>query len=63
MLASIAAKVLRDREMVELDEKYPGYLFGKHKGYGTAQHYEALKKLGMCDIHRRSFLGNFLKNV
>jgi len=61
MLASIAAKVLRDREMTELDEKYPGYLFAKHKGYGTAQHYEALRKLGLCDIHRRSFLGNFLK--
>ena len=55
-LASIAAKVTRDRLMVELSKKYPEYSFEKHKGYGTAAHYEALKKHGPCDIHRRSFL-------
>jgi ribonuclease HII len=55
-LASIAAKVLRDRLMVELSLKYPEYGFEKHKGYGTKVHYEALKKFGPCAIHRKSFL-------
>lgn len=54
-LASIAAKVSRDRLMVGLAKKYPEYGFEKHKGYGTALHYEMLKKHGLCDIHRRSF--------
>ncbi len=54
-LASIVAKVLRDRLMVDLAKQYPEYGFEKHKGYGTAAHYEALKTHGLCDIHRRSF--------
>ena len=53
--ASIIAKVVRDREMVEFEQKYPGYGFAKNKGYGTAQHMEALKRLGATAIHRRSF--------
>jgi ribonuclease HII len=53
--ASILAKVTRDREMAELAKKYPGYGFAKHKGYGTEEHVKALKKLGPCAIHRRSF--------
>ncbi|WP_395645265.1 ribonuclease HII [Terricaulis sp.] len=53
--ASIIAKVERDRMMVELCARYPGYLFSKHKGYGTPEHQEALARLGVCDIHRRSF--------
>ena len=54
--ASILAKVTRDREMVEMDEIYPGYAFAANKGYGTKAHYEGLAKLGPCPIHRRSFL-------
>jgi ribonuclease HII len=53
--ASIIAKVVRDREMVEFEAKFPGYGFAKNKGYGTAQHLEALKRLGATPIHRRSF--------
>ncbi|MEH6543359.1 MAG: ribonuclease HII [Porticoccaceae bacterium] len=53
--ASIIAKVTRDRELVVLDEQYPGYGFAKHKGYGTAEHLVALTKLGACPQHRRSF--------
>lgn len=55
-LASIAAKVTRDRLMIELSKKYPNYGFEKHKGYGTKAHYEALQKYGLCDIHRVSFI-------
>lgn len=58
--ASIIAKVTRDRQMQELDEKYPGYGFVQHKGYGTAMHIAALKALGPCPAHRRSFIGHFL---
>ena len=58
--ASILAKVTRDRLMVELDAKYPNYNFKKHKGYGTKEHIEALKKYGKCDIHRDSFIGHFV---
>lgn len=54
--ASILAKVSRDRYMVEMDGRYPGYGFAKHKGYGTKAHYAALDELGPCDIHRKSFL-------
>lgn len=54
--ASIVAKVLRDRLMVKMDAQYPGYGFAKHKGYGSEEHFEAIAKLGMCRIHRRSFL-------
>jgi ribonuclease HII len=53
--ASIIAKVARDREMVELDARYPGYGLAKHKGYPTKQHMEALQALGVSEIHRRSF--------
>ena len=53
--ASIIAKVTRDRLMDEYDKIYPEYGFAQHKGYGTAQHIEALKKYGPCPIHRRSF--------
>jgi ribonuclease HII len=53
--ASIVAKVERDRMMSELCARYPGYLFSKHKGYGTPEHQEALARLGPCAIHRRSF--------
>ena len=55
-LASIAAKVVRDRLMVELSAQYPLYGFEKHKGYGTKAHYEMLEKYGPCILHRRSFL-------
>ena len=53
--ASILAKVARDLEMMALEERYPGYGFAHHKGYATPEHLEALKSLGPCDIHRRSF--------
>jgi len=53
--ASIVAKVSRDREMVELDARYPGYGLARHKGYPTRQHLEALRMLGVTEIHRRSF--------
>lgn len=53
--ASILAKVSRDRCMLELDRLHPGYGFAQHKGYGTARHLAALKTLGACPIHRRSF--------
>jgi len=53
--ASIVAKVLRDREMVELDRRYPGYGLARHKGYPTKVHLEALSELGVSEIHRRSF--------
>ena len=55
-LASIAAKVIRDRLMVDLSGQYPEYGFEIHKGYGTKKHYEALKKHGLCAIHRSSFV-------
>ena len=53
--ASILAKVTRDRYLSELDAKFPGYGFARHKGYGTAVHQEALRRLGPCPEHRRSF--------
>lgn len=53
--ASIMAKVIRDREMAELDQQYPGYGLARHKGYPTQDHLEALRKLGPSIIHRRSF--------
>lgn len=59
--ASILAKVTRDRMMVEMAERYPGYSFEKNKGYGTKAHYEGLREQGPCPIHRRTFLKNFLK--
>lgn len=57
--ASILAKVTRDRIMRKYDEIYPQYGFIKHKGYGTAAHIAAIKKYGPCEIHRRTFIGNF----
>ena len=53
--ASIVAKVMRDRIMVEMDELFPGYGFARHKGYATAEHLERLRCLGACPIHRRCF--------
>jgi ribonuclease HII len=53
--ASILAKTARDALMVELDCAHPGYGFARHKGYPTAEHFDALKRLGACPIHRRSF--------
>ena len=53
--ASILAKVARDRLMTELDARYPGYGFARHKGYSTPEHFDALQKLGPCCEHRRSF--------
>lgn len=58
--ASILAKVTRDRLMLEYDKIYPEYGFASNKGYGTAKHIEALKAYGACNIHRRSFIGNFV---
>lgn len=57
--ASIVAKVARDRQMIQLDELYPQYGFARNKGYGTAEHIAALKELGPCPYHRRSFIKNF----
>ena len=56
MLASVAAKVSRDRLMKKKKKKYPLYGFEKHKGYGTKTHYEKIREHGLCDIHRRSFI-------
>lgn len=53
--ASILAKTFRDEYMEKMDSKYPGYGFAKHKGYGTEEHREALRKLGISPIHRLSF--------
>lgn len=58
--ASIVAKVTRDRLMTEMDKVYPEYGFASHKGYGSASHIEAIKKYGLCPIHRRSFTKNFI---
>ena len=54
--ASIIAKVTRDHYMYEMAEKYPEYMFDKHKGYGTKLHYEMLRRFGPCEIHRKTFL-------
>ena len=58
--ASIVAKVTRDRMMVEFDKIYPEYDFAGNKGYGSATHIEALKKIGPTPIHRQSFIKNFV---
>lgn len=55
-LASIVAKVARDKKMIALAKKFPNHGFEKHKGYGTRAHYEAIKKHGITPHHRRSFL-------
>lgn len=57
--ASIIAKVERDRYMLTLDALYPDYGFARNKGYGTAEHIRALREIGPCPAHRRSFIGNF----
>lgn len=57
--ASILAKVTRDKIMTDLSKQYPSYNFEKHKGYGTKEHIELLKKYGKCEIHRESFIKNF----
>ncbi len=54
--ASIVAKVTRDRYMIEMDSVYQGYGFAKNKGYGTKMHMEGIQKIGLCPIHRRSFI-------
>ena len=53
--ASIIAKVVRDRIMLEMDKQFPQYGFGRHKGYGTAEHMAAIARVGPCSIHRKSF--------
>lgn len=58
--ASILAKVERDRMMTEYDNLYPGYGFGKHKGYGTAAHIAAIREMGLTPIHRRTFCTKFV---
>jgi ribonuclease HII len=55
--ASILAKTFRDRLMVHLDRRWPGYGFARHKGYGTKEHYAAIRKLGPCPQHRLTFAG------
>ena len=57
--ASIVAKVVRDRMMVEYAKKYPQYGFEHNVGYGSKEHEEAIRKYGLCDIHRRSFTKKF----
>lgn len=58
--ASILAKVSRDRYMLEIADKYPIYNFSKHKGYGTKEHIEAIKKYGVCKLHREKFCRKFI---
>lgn len=58
--ASIIAKVTRDRMMAEYDAQYPGYGFARNMGYGTAEHIQALREIGACPIHRRTFIGKFV---
>lgn len=57
--ASIVAKVYRDRLMREYDATYPGYDLASNKGYGTAKHIKAIKEIGPCPIHRKTFIKNF----
>ena len=58
--ASIIAKVTRDRMMREYDKLFPEYDFAKNKGYGTKAHIEGIKKQGICDIHRRTFVKKYI---
>ena len=60
-LASIMAKVIRDKKMVRLSKKFPEFNFHKHKGYGTREHCQAIRKFGPTVIHRRSFLTRLTK--
>lgn len=57
--ASVIAKVTRDRMMIQMDQKYPGYGFASNKGYGSAAHIAAIREKGPCEIHRRTFIRNF----
>lgn len=59
-LASIVAKVSRDEEMKNISDKYPEYLLEKNKGYGTKDHLDAIKKYGLTNIHRKSFLKSYI---
>ena len=59
-VASIIAKVTRDRIMLEWDKLYPEYGFAKNKGYGTATHIQAIRENGICMLHRKSFVKNFI---
>ena len=59
--ASIVAKVTRDRMMEQYEEVFPGYGFARNKGYGSKEHIEALQTMGPTAIHRRSFIGHFVK--
>lgn len=59
--ASIVAKVTRDRMMEQYEEAFPGYGFARNKGYGSKEHIEALQTMGPTAIHRRSFIGHFVK--
>ncbi len=61
-LASICAKVIRDRKMVQLSKKFPKFNFHIHKGYGTLMHRQALKKYGSTEVHRQSFLKHLTKS-
>lgn len=61
--ASILAKVTRDHWMMEMDKHFPVYGFAQHKGYGTAQHIEALREFGPCHLHRKSFLSFLNDNL
>ena len=57
---SIVAKVIRDRQMIEMDKLYPEYGFIRNKGYGTKEHIDALRRIGPCPVHRKSFIGHFV---
>lgn len=59
--ASIIAKVTRDRMMVEWDKLYPAYDFASNKGYGSKKHIEALKSVGPCNLHRKTFISSFVE--
>lgn len=61
--ASIVAKVTRDALMVELDAEYPGYHLGSCKGYGSAEHIDAIQRLGLSPIHRATFCANFVEQL
>ena len=58
-LASIIAKEYRDKIMIKCADKYPNYLFENNKGYGTKDHICSIKKFGICEIHRKTFIKNF----
>lgn len=59
--ASIIAKVTRDHMMQKMHTQYPAYAFDKNKGYGSKEHIEAIEKVGICEIHRHTFVKNFIK--